>query len=168
MKRFWSAQTGGFYFEGVNASIPADAVEITPARHRELLDAQARGARLSSDTAGRPVSAMPRPPSAAQLRAERAAGIRTEAERRILAVAPLWRQSNDNAALAQELMNRIDGLASPAELTAEVAAAVTRRAWINAIRAASDLIEADLAGLTAAQLAAFDVAADPRWPEFEA
>lgn len=57
----YSASTKGFYNSEVHAadSIPADAVEITDARHAELLAAQSLGKVIGADADGKPVASPP-------------------------------------------------------------------------------------------------------------
>lgn len=55
---FYSKSTGGFYITEVHGdAIPADAVEITEVEHKALLDGQAAGRLISSDSTGTPVLA---------------------------------------------------------------------------------------------------------------
>jgi len=139
----FSAARNGFFDDAIHKALPADAVAITAARHRELLAAQEQGAAIEPRD-GRP--AINRP--VATVAAHRAALIRRvkrEAARRIETAAPIWRQLNDQRA------------PSPA--------GDARFAAIDAIRAASDAIEAQIATLGADALAALDVAAHPLWPQ---
>ncbi len=128
-------------------SAPDDAVEISDARHAELLDAQAEGRAIEADARGRPVLVRRQRPAADELRARLRAGIQREAAQRIRAVSPEWQQLND--------------LRAPSD------AGAVRFARIDAIRAASNAIE-DLAnGLPVADLAGFPVATHTLWPEFD-
>lgn len=147
----YSATTGGFYHAAIHGdALPTDAVMISEARHRELLDAQAAGRRIIAGARGRPELATERAPTKAQLLTRATAAIKAEARRRILAIASLERQANDNAAIALH--------------SAEFDAACTRRAAIDAIRAASNALEARIASWSAASLTAFDAGADTHWP----
>ncbi|MFK4764548.1 tail fiber assembly protein [Desulfobaculum sp. SPO524] len=75
----YSPSQNGFYAPALHGNnIPVDAVEITAAEHRALLDAQSRGKLIQPDANGRPVAVEPPPlpePTPAQLatqaRAER-------------------------------------------------------------------------------------------------
>lgn len=142
----WSPSRGCFF--AVDApypagSLPDDLIPVTAARHAELMAAQAAGATIISDAKGRPRAKLPgQPDQRRQLRA----AIRAEARRRITAVSPLWRQIND--------------LRHPS------AAGEARFARIDAIRAASALIEDNLAEVPATALATFPVATHLLWPEF--
>jgi hypothetical protein len=148
----YSPSARGFYHAAIHGhAIPADAVPISDARHRRLLALQAAGATISARDDGYP-QAHRAPRSLAERRTAAIATIKREAFSRIERVAPLWRQLNDIADVA--------GM-SPAELAARDA----RHACIRAVRAASNLIEADVAERCAADLRALDVAADPRWPK---
>lgn len=141
----YSPGTGGFYDTDLNKNIPPDAVEIGEARRAEMLAAQAAGARIvPHPETGQPVAETE---SADALRARTLRSIKREAERRILSVSPLWRQINDQR--------------DPGEGTE------ARFAAIDAIRAASDAIEALLAETADADLPVFPVVNSPLWPEFE-
>jgi len=143
MALFYSA-TAGFFDDAIHALLPADAVPITPARHRELLAAQGEGAAIEPGEDGRPRLRRPSTSIAAR-RAALIRRVKREATRRIEAAAPIWRQLNDQRA------------PSPA--------GDARFAAIDAIRSASDAIEAQIATLSADALAALDVAAHPLWPQ---
>lgn len=165
MSHLYSPSTNAFFHVGIHAqeSIPADAVPITPARHRALLDGQAQGRTISPDARGRPqLSPLPKP-GAALLRRLAGADIKREARRRILAVASLERQTNDNAVIA------LRGLASPTDQPTEadlaaISAAIARRKAIDAIRAASNALEAKIADWSAAALQKFNAADAAYWP----
>lgn len=144
MAIFYSAATPGFFDSDIHAVMPDDAVEITDARHRELLDAQAEGAAIEPH-GGKPRLRRPTV-TVTQRRAALVRRIKREAARRIEAIAPIWRQLND--------------LRAP---TSSVAA-LTRFDAIDDIRAASDAIEAEAAALAAEAIDAFDIAAHPLWP----
>jgi hypothetical protein len=126
---------------------PEGAVEVTPARHRELLDAQAEGREIAADARGRPVLGRLTRPSEAGVRTLHRAAIRREAAARIRGVSPEWQQLND--------------LRKPTD------AGAVRFARIDAIREASNAIE-ELADSTAmADLEAFPIATHTFWPEFD-
>lgn len=152
--RFYSPSTGGFYTTEIHAAgdIPADAVKITAKRHGALLEAQAAGAVIVASPKG-PVARMP-VTSRGDLVAAAVRRVKREARRRILAIASLERQSNDNAALALG-----------ANGDREFDAALERRRAIDAIRAASNAIERDLNDLADDALPAFN-AANAAWPTF--
>jgi len=143
----FSPSTGGFYDTGLHTTIPDDAVPITPARHAELIKAQANGAAIvPSPSTGRPTLQHARR-DIATVRAGSTRAVRREAARRIAAISPDWRQLND--------------LRNPTP------AGAVRFTRIDAVRAASDAIEAQLGSATVATLAAFPVRDNPLWPEFE-
>ncbi len=146
---FYSARTGGFYQVGIHRDMPADAVPISAARHAALVAAQETGRRIAT-VDGRPALARDRARTTSGVHAAVTARIKAEAARRILAIASLEQQSNDNAALA------VAALAGA--LSEQAAAALERRAAIDAVRARSNRIEAMLAGLDLAALARFDAA----------
>lgn len=70
------------------------------------------------------------------------AAVKAEARRRILALAPEWKQANLTAR-AVELVRKGEAVWTEAE-TAEVAAIEAVWAAIKAIRAASDILEAEV------------------------
>jgi len=154
----WSPSTHHFYHASLHgAAVPADAVAITPRRHRELLDGQTAGRAIMLGKSGKPELARVRKPTSGQLLATDVAAIKAEARRRILAVASLERQINDNALIAMPA-------GKPA--TGELDGALDRRAKIDAIRAASNLTEATIADWAPAALTAFDATAATWWPEW--
>lgn len=142
MQLYFDPATNGLLDPAIHA-IPDNATRIAPARVAEIVSAMAAGAELVADAQGRPRL---KRPSAEQQRAATIAGIRAEAQRRILAVSPLWRQMND--------------LRAP-----DAPAAAQRFAAIDAIRAASALIERDAAETSTDALAGFPIANHPLWPE---
>jgi hypothetical protein len=167
MAHLYSASTNAFFHRGLHAGevIPADAVAITPARHRQLLDGQAEGRRISPDAKGKPqLSPLPKP-SAAFLRRLACADIKREARRRILAVASLERQANDSAAMAAFAIVAATAPSAIGEVDQAYFAAKERRARIDAIRAASNAIELVIADWSAAALANFNAADAAYWPE---
>lgn len=111
---FYSKATGGFYtaeIHGIN--IPADAVEITPAEHAALLDAQSAGKLITGDAAGFPVAVDPPPPGVAQIWE----AIKAERDRRADAggylVAGKWFHS-DQKSRSQQLGLVLLGASLPA------------------------------------------------------
>ena len=76
---FYSSSTRGFYLSEIHGdNIPADAVEITEAEHRALLDAQTAGNRIQPDARGRPVALPPPPKTPEQIAADEADAARRE------------------------------------------------------------------------------------------
>lgn len=134
--------------------LPADAVPVTRARHRALLDAQGSGATIVADDKGHPRISRPRVTSSI-LREQLTRAVKREAARRIEAIAPLWRQLND-------LRARGPGAEPYADWPQDVR---ERFLAIDAVRAASGAIEDDIATLSLAALKALDVAGHPAWPE---
>lgn len=133
-----------FFDEAIHGdAIPQGAVEISHARHAELLEAQAQGKEIYAADDGRPRYRQ-RHFDADQLRANMADAIRDEAARRIDAVSPIWRQLNDQR--------------QPSN------AGAARFAAIDAIRAASEDIVVALANTDAPDLATFDPNGRPEWP----
>ena len=128
----YSPTTGGFYHAQVHADRPADAIAVSKSRHAALIAAQESGCRIEMID-GAPTAVPPAQPGADVARSRAVAVIRAEAQRRILAIASIERQSNDNAALAIAALS--------GHLSDQAAAALERRVAIDAVRAASDAIE---------------------------
>lgn len=141
MAKYYSAQEHCFFDDAIHHVLPADATRVSDERHRQLLEAQGKGAVIEAGDDGRPRF---RGPSAAARRAAILRQVKREASRRIATISPIWRQLNDQ---------RAPSLQGDA-----------RFAVIDAVRAASDAIERDIAALDAAGLAALDIAAHPLWP----
>ena len=77
-------------------ALPDDAVAITAARHIALRKSQTVGAKIVADPdTGAPVEIWPELPSLTELCAKVCEAIKEEAERRIIAVSPIFRQLND-------------------------------------------------------------------------
>jgi hypothetical protein len=144
MALFYSASTPGFFDDALHLVLPDDAVPISAARHRELLTAQGAGAAIEASDDGRPHIRRATVTVAAR-RTALVRAVKRQAARRIDAVSPVWRQLNDQRA------------PSPA--------GDQRFAAIDAIRAASDAIEAEIAAATGDALAAIDPADHPLWPQ---
>jgi hypothetical protein len=159
MSLHYSAARNSFFDSAIHAELPADAVPITAARHRELMAGQTEGKCIVPDSKGRPRLAR-RP--ALPLEQQREAAlrrVRAEARRRIIEVANLEQQSNDNAAIAMMALQLTAGAS-----TIDAFEAVARRERIDAIRAASDRLQAAIASMDAKQLSALGVAAAEHWP----
>lgn len=62
-KMFYSPSTGGFYILDIHGNgIPRDAIEITAARHDELISGQAAGQIIAAGPDGAPILVNPPPP----------------------------------------------------------------------------------------------------------
>lgn len=152
----FSPSTGSFYHTDLHGEdIPADAVPVTDEAHGALMRAQGAGATISAGPGGQPIAHKPGQDRETFLRLA-IRKTKMEARRRILAVASLEKQSNDNAALA---LAALVG-ASPET----VSGAIERRRQIEAIREASNTLEGDATGLDLPALRAFDPALSTRWP----
>lgn len=125
---------------------PEGAVEISDARHRQLVEALAEGKAITRSAKGSPKIIARRVDTGAQ-RAQLVAAIKREAARRIDQVAPIWRQLNDARAPSAQGARRF--------------------AQIDAIRDASNAIEAVLADVADRDLGAFPISDNPAWPEFD-
>lgn len=143
MAIFYSARTPGFFDDQIHETLPADAVPVTDEQHQHLLAAQGAGAAIGADGDGKP-RARVASHTIAQRRAIAVRQVKREAARRIEAISPVWRQVNDQRAPSD------DGAA--------------RFAAIDAVRAASDAIEGEIAGATRAALVALNVPHHPLWP----
>ncbi|MFA6125074.1 hypothetical protein [Sphingomonas sp.] len=155
---FWSPSTGGFYHAEIHgADMPEDAQRITATRHAALLEGQATGRQIVTGANGKPALTAMRTPTKAQVVERTIAAIKAQARRRILAIASLERQANDAAAIATHLL-------SAGTDATELQAALDRRRRIDAIRAASNALEAMISTWSLAALATFDASADAHWP----
>lgn len=153
----WSPSTGHFYHAEIHGTaVPDDAVRVTARRHAELLDGQRQGRSILAGANGKPVLSAIRKASVDQLRAFAVADIKAEASRRILAVASIARQTNDNAIFALRPLN----LATAEDFDA----AFERRAAIDALRTASNTLEHKIATWSALALSSFDASDDGHWP----
>jgi hypothetical protein len=101
---YYSAARGGFFHEAIHTALPEDAVRI-PALHHARAGRAEQGRQIVADARGR---CSPRfgCPAIEELRAQANRALAAEAERRILALASLARQSNDNALIAQAALAR--------------------------------------------------------------
>ena len=139
MTIFYDASTRGFYDDAVHSTIPAGAVEITPATYQTLMDAQAAGQEIVDDGNGNPI-AQNYVHTADELK-EQTKGI---ANNKIIAIASEWKQRNMIArSLELEREDRTNGPLSAAE-QAELDAMTAIWDRIKAIRAHSDTLEADI------------------------
>jgi hypothetical protein len=154
----YSPSTRGFYDSEVHEEIPSDGVALTRTQYEALLAAQAGGKTIVM-SGGTPVAAAPPAPTLAQARAVAVARMRAEGARRMLVVAPMWRQSNDNGLIAMAAYQ----IASEDVTTIDIASALQRRGAIDVLRARGDQLEATIAAMTEAQLAAFDPTLDSHW-----
>lgn len=53
-KIFFSASENGFFSPGLHPQLPSDAVEISSAEHKAMLEGQSIGGRIVADTDGKP------------------------------------------------------------------------------------------------------------------
>lgn len=140
----YSASARGFFDSDLHRVIPDDAVTVTAKRHAALLAGQAEGHEIVPDARGRPQLRAFRSASLAESRAACVHAIKREAARRINERMPLWRQINALRDNSDPGFHEID-----------------------AIRAASDLIEIQIEELTEiSALLTFDIAACTLWPDF--
>lgn len=152
----FSPSTGAFYHTDLHGeAMPADAVPVSEQTHAALMRAQGSGAEIVAGPGGAPIARKPAQDRATLLGLA-IRRVNSEARRRILAVATLERQSNDNAALAL-------GPNDP-----DYDSAFARRLKINAIRAAANVLEGDATSLDPAALRVFDPRHSTRWPQSKA
>lgn len=151
----YSATTGGFYHDDVHADIPADAVRVSAAAHARLMRAQQDGGRIVPIGA-RPSIARDDMLPIDEQRHRALQLIDAAARTRILSIASLEQQSNDNAALAIAALS--------GALSDQASAALDRRTRIEAIRSAAAAARVMIADSDAAALAAFDATAAHLWP----
>lgn len=90
------------------------------------------------------------------------AATKAEAQRRIYALLPQWKQANLMARAAELAFKVEQGIALTQEEKDERTAGFALWNKVKAIRAASNLIETDIK--TSADPASFDVINNPRWP----
>lgn len=105
------------------------------------------------------------PDEIAEMKAAKVAAIKAEAQRRIYEIMPLHAQNNSLALFAEAtLTHGPDASQWPEPLQDAVQERMAAWDTIKSIRAASDVMEADVAALTtAAEVAAYDITAG--WPE---
>lgn len=102
-------------------------------------------------------------PSDVALRAMRIGQVKQEAARRILDLAPQWRQRTAIArGLWLERKARLEGLTENER--AEEAALLALWDAVGAVRAASDQLEARIEGMTRAELETFRTDLAEHWP----
>lgn len=152
MTEFYSPSRGGFFDDQINRSIPDDCLALKPGQRQALHAALATGKVIRVTAAGAVQAVAPPPPDPDDRRARLHVAVKREASRRILAVAPMWQQINDLRIL------------TTADDTANRDAARSRGAAIDAIRAASNVLDAAIDTMGARALAQIDVTSDGHWP----
>lgn len=101
-------------------------------------------------------------PALATRQASARAATKAEAQRRILAVIPQWKQANLTARGVELNTKVISGGTLTIAEQAELAAGFALWSKAKAIRTSSDLIELDIAAST--NLDTFDIVNSTRWP----
>jgi hypothetical protein len=141
----YSASARGFFDTALHRAIPEDAEPVSASRYAALLAGQAEGHEIVPDKRGRPQLRQLASTTLEQTRAACVHAIKREAARRINERMPIWRQLNALRDNSDPGFHKID-----------------------AIRAASDLIEEQLADAeTLDAIAAFPVRDHPLWPDFD-
>ncbi len=152
MTEFYSPSRGGFFDDQINRAIPDDCVPLQPGQRQALHAALATGKVIRVTDAGAVQAVAPPPPDPHDRRSRLHVAVKREAARRILTVAPMWQQIND-------LRIPDDG-----GHVAELAAARSRGAAIDAIRAASNALDTAIDTTSARALAKLDVTSACHWP----
>lgn len=96
-------------------------------------------------------------------KARKVADVKATAQRKIYAFFPQWKQANRMARGIEFIKLLVSGGALTVDEQEEMAAGFALWGRVKAIRAASDLIEADINNST--DPANFNVENSPRWPE---
>ncbi|MBU1605785.1 MAG: hypothetical protein KKC79_00525 [Gammaproteobacteria bacterium] len=150
----YSPSTRGFYETELHgAAIPSDSVYVTPARHAQLLAAQAEGATIEpSPGTGNPVIVPTPAPSAQALAASAKTAVRSEADKRIQNLMSLPKQV---AILRDHVLN---GTPLDASTLAAFAA-------VDAVQSAADTIDADIDQRSVEELRTYPVRDNNTWPE---
>ncbi|MDR3429015.1 DUF4376 domain-containing protein [Silvimonas sp.] len=134
---YYSKSTGGFY--DATMELPEDAVAITDARYRLLLDSQSAGKAIVANKRGYPISVDPAPPDTEQLRATALASLR------------VWEQTERTAGISY---NEHLWLTTPNALQdirdALLADIVPGDIWIDAAKNIVPMTMLELRGLWAA------------------
>ena len=148
MIQYRESGTGGFIRLADGATIPPDPAN----RDRADMLRQIEAAEAE-------VLPAPAPTVAALV-----ASTKAEAQRRILAAFPVWKQANMTAR-GVELVDKVAyGETLSQDEAGERDALRAAWAWVKSARAASDEIEAAIAGMTDAERVAFNALTRPEWP----
>jgi hypothetical protein len=140
-----------FLDDAVHPSIPTGAVRITTAVFQRMLAARSEGREILADADGKP-KAGPKPvETIADLRTRMIARVKAESGRRISIASPIWKQINDMALLGSAATNL------------EKAPPLARSAAVDAIRTASNVLEARIAKMKAPDLQNLDITCDIHW-----
>lgn len=154
----YSPSTRGFY-DDRHTAIPADAIEITPARHAALMRAQSQGAEIVPGTTGRPVERWPSALSpgadpGGALTVWRAGAFLTDVQLLIGLVAECWISEAEGASwrdgtLPPQVVSLIDMLPEDQRFGASVRALRGRRIerldpLVEALAVAQDKSASDL------------------------
>ena len=159
---YFSPENGSFYDPVVHGVfLPTDCIAVTRKRHRELLDEQGKGAQITVGKAGKPVAKYPDDATLAELRKQKAIQINGEARLRILAIADIPMQSNDNAAIA--MFNGISGLSDDERET--LSGALARRVAINAVLRSAKVLKNSLRRMNKSILQEMQIDDPAFWPE---
>ncbi|XAP76775.1 hypothetical protein ABC955_15200 [Citromicrobium bathyomarinum] len=122
----YSASARAFFDDQIHADIPADAIEVTPARHAELIDAQASEApvEIVASETGTPVMSRPRTWSESERREQLQRALVREQNRRIGAIADRQQQILDARLGGPEATARLEAIDAIIAQAANIAAAI--------------------------------------------
>lgn len=150
----YSPSTGGFYETELHGdAIPGDALYVSPARHAELMEAQAGGAAIApSPDTGNPVIVAAQVATAEVLAASAKTAVRYEADTRIQGVMSLAKQV---AVLRDHVLNG----------TVLDQATLDAFAAVDAVETAAETISADIEQRTVEELRTYPVRNNLTWPE---
>lgn len=146
MTIYFSATTGGFYETDIHGDHrPDDSVIVLQKRHKELIEAQEKGAQIVASKQGKPELQWPEETTDEGRRTIFVRQVKAEAAKRIDMISPPWRQLND--------------------MRTESDAGIDRFVQIDAIRKASDKIEVQVEQLDHDGLNDFTVVDHSLWPK---
>lgn len=102
---YYAKSTNGFYTREIHGdNIPSDAVEITEARHAELLEGQSNGKIITTDEQGYPILVDPPLPTPEELLAQ---AKRNRAAAYIAEADPLFFKAQRGDATMEEWLAKI-------------------------------------------------------------
>ncbi len=159
MTEYFSPLRGGFFDDRFNPEIPADAIALVPGQRQSLFEALNRGDTVTATKSRKLKTSRPRI-DLDLMRNRMHAAVKREASRRILAIAPMWQQLNDLRALAADQLEQGE--------EATRAGALARGASIDAVRAASNALDAAIDTMGTRALAQLDVTSACHWPPHQA
>ena len=166
MTEFYSPSRGGFFDDQINRTIPDDCVPLKPGQRQALHAALATGKIIRVTANGAVQAVAPTPPAIDDRRAQLHTAVKREASRRILAIAPMWQQVNDLRAIAEanDATARAAGTLIAEEIAEAALKAYDRGAAIDAVRTASNMLDAAIDTMSVRVLTQLDVTSAGHWP----